>query len=282
MIRQTLGALMIGTVLAGVPAWAQQADEATLADLRQQLSVLNVDIQRLKREMSTTGAPGGSVQGGSLLTRVDAIESEMTRLTNRIEELGHRIETVVTAGTNRVNDLNFRLCELEPGCDISTLEDMPRLGGADTGAAMPVSPIQPATGGSESVGTELAVSEQADYDRAQLAMTEGRFEDAAAAFASFIDAYPGSPLTANAHLGRAKALKQQADTRESARAYLQAFSTDPEGPSAAEALTGLGAALGQLGQLNEACVTLSEVSVRFPGDPAVSDASAAMGDLGCS
>lgn len=283
MLRQTFGALMIGTVLAtSVPAVAQQADAATLADLRQQLSVLHVDIQRLKRELSTTGAPGGGTGGGNMLSRVDSIEAEMTRLTSRIEELGHRVETVVESGTNRVNDLNFRLCELEPGCDVSTLQDMPRLGGADAGSSMPVSPIAPAGGGISAPTTELAMSEQADFDTAQAAYTEGRFGDAAVAFATFVETYPGSPLTADAHLGRARALKQVQDTRESARAYLQAFSTDPEGPGAAEALTGLGTALGALGQNNEACVTLSEVSVRFPGDPAVADASAAMGQLGCS
>ncbi|NVO25128.1 tol-pal system protein YbgF [Donghicola mangrovi] len=282
MLRQTFGALMIGTVLAtSVPAVAQQADAATLADLRQQLSVLHVDIQRLKRELSTTGAPGGGTQGGTLLSRVDSIEAEMTRLTNRVEELGHRVETVVESGTNRVNDLNFRLCELEPGCDVSTLQDMPRLGGADASANMPVSPIAPA-GGAAAPTTELAMSEQADFDSAQAAYAEGRFADAAAGFATFVETYPGSPLTADAHLGRARALKQVQDTRESARAYLQAFSTDPEGPGAAEALTGLGTALGALGQNNEACVTLSEVSVRFPGDPAVADATDAMGRLGCS
>lgn len=283
MLRNGFVALAVSAALMSAGSVrAQQADAATLADIRQQLSVLNVDVMRLKRELSTTGAPGGAGQAGTLLTRVDSIEAEMQRLTAQIEELGFRVETVVTEGTKRVNDLNFRLCELESDCDIATLDTMPRLGGAEAGAGLtaplPVSPISPA----ENAGTQLAVSEQSDFDTAQLALQEERYDDAAAAFATFIETYPGSPLTAEAHLGRAKALKASSDTRESARAYLQAFSSDPEGAGAAEALTGLGVALGNLGQLNEACVTLSEVSVRFPGDPAVSDATEAMGTLGCS
>lgn len=38
---------------------AQEQDQ-TLADIRQELSVLYVDLQRLKRELSTTGAPSGA------------------------------------------------------------------------------------------------------------------------------------------------------------------------------------------------------------------------------
>ncbi|PRY91096.1 tol-pal system protein YbgF [Donghicola tyrosinivorans] len=282
-MRSSLGALLLSAMLA-VPAVAQDQGE-TLADIRQQLSVLHVDIQRLKRELSTTGAPGGSAQGGSVLARVDAIEAELQTLTGRVEELGFRVEQVVETGSNRVNDLNFRLCELEPNCNIATLEDMPRLGGTPaagggtqiTAPSAPVSPVQVAPDASE-----LAVGEQDDFDNASLAMSEQRYEDAASAFGRFVETYPGSPLTAQAQLGRAQALKAVGDSRESARAYLAAFSADPEGPDAPEALTGLGAALGALGQQSEACLTLSEVGMRFPGSDAEQTAASEMSSLGCS
>lgn len=282
-MRSSLGALLLSAMLA-VPAVAQDQGE-TLADIRQQLSVLHVDIQRLKRELSTTGAPGGSAQGGSVLARVDAIEAELQSLTGRVEELGFRVEQVVATGSNRVNDLNFRLCELEPNCDIATLEDMPRLGGAPAAAggtqitapSAPVSPVQVTPDASE-----LAVGEQDDFDTATLALSEQRYEDAASAYGRFVETYPGSPLTAQAQLGRAQALKAVGDSRESARAYLAAFSADPEGPDAPEALTGLGAALGALGQQSEACLTLSEVGMRFPGSDAEQSAATEMSSLGCS
>ena len=47
--------ILLGPVLAG-PAAAQSRQE-TLADIRQQLTVLYVAVQQLKRELSTTGAP---------------------------------------------------------------------------------------------------------------------------------------------------------------------------------------------------------------------------------
>jgi TolA-binding protein len=43
----------------------------------------------------------------------------------------------------------------------------------------------------------------------------------------------------------------------------------------------LGVMLGQLGQVPDACVTLNEVLVRFPGNPAALEAQTARAGLAC-
>ena len=91
------------------PAPAQAQDAGTLADIRQELSVLYVEIQKLKRELSTTGGPSVSTGGSSVLDRVAAIESELQRLTQQTEQLEYRVQRVVEDGTNRIGDLEFRL-----------------------------------------------------------------------------------------------------------------------------------------------------------------------------
>ena len=48
-----------------------------------------------------------------------------------------------------------------------------------------------------------------------------------------------------------------------------------------QALLQLGLALGRLGQRDEACVTLNEVTVRFPDAGAAAEAQNAAGTLGC-
>ena len=108
------------------------------------------------------------------------------------------------------------------------------------------------------------------------------YQAAADRFATFKEAYPGSPLTAQVDFGRGKALDGLGDTREAARAYLAAFTGDTAGAIAPEALFELGAALGRLGQLDQACITLAEVAVRFPNDPAVTAAEAERSKLACS
>lgn len=247
----------------------------TLADIRQELSVLYVDIQRLKRELSTTGAPAGTA-GGSVLNRVDAIEAQLQMLTSKTEQLEFRVNKIVQDGTNRIGDLEFRLVELEGG-DVSKLGKTTTLGGDDQGTvSVPATP--PASGGADA---ELAIGEKADFDAAQAALDGGNHADAAAKFAAFLDTYPGSPLTARAHLQRGRALSQTGDTAAAARSYLNAFSGDPEGEVAPEALFLLGQSLGELGQTNEACVTLAEVGVRFPTSSSVEPARGAMQRLGC-
>lgn len=129
--------------------------------------------------------------------------------------------------------------------------------------------------------TQLAVGEQDDFKQAQTALSEGRYQEAADQFAAFSQNYPGGPLAAGAGLGRGEALEALGDTREAARAYLDSFSSDPTGPVAAQSLFRLGRSLGALGQTNEACVTLSEVAIRFPGDPAVAEAEQAKRALSC-
>jgi len=83
----------------------------TLADIRQDLNILYVEIQRLKGELSTTQGPSVSLAMGSVLERVQNIETELQRLTALSEELQFRVERIVQDGTNRVGDLEFRLVE---------------------------------------------------------------------------------------------------------------------------------------------------------------------------
>lgn len=259
------------------PAAAQ--DSQTLADIRQEMSVLFVEVQRLKRELSTTSAPGVTISGSSVLERVDVMERELQRLTRKTEELEFRINSVVSDGTTRLGDLEFRLCELEAGCDIGRLGDTTTLGGgaAPVTAAQP-SRVQPSTDPS----TELAVGERADFERASEALASGDFRSAADLFAAFNETYPGGPLSAEADLKRGQALAQMDDIRGAARAYLSSFTGDQTGPLAPEALFRLGDALGRLGQTQEACMTLQEVGVRFPQADSVVPAQEARARLGCS
>ncbi len=121
----TLG-LMAVRVLP-VSVWAQDRDE-TLADIRQELSVLYVEIQKLKRELSTTAGASSGGSGGTFLDRISAIEAELQSVTAKTEELELRINRVVQDGTNRIGDLEFRLVELEGG-DVSQLGETTTLGG---------------------------------------------------------------------------------------------------------------------------------------------------------
>lgn len=281
MRRLATLALCATLAMPGIGA-AQQDREQTLADIRQELSVLYVELQRLGRELNTTGGATGAGASGSALQRMDAIEAELRRLTALTEELQIQIDRVVRDGTNRVGDLEFRLCEIEADCDIAELGETPSLGGVEPSGAAPILPesVTESVGAAE--GPQLAVAEQDDFDRAQEAFEAGDYAAAATAFEEFTQTYPGGPLSAEAHFLRGQAEAQQGAWSRAARAYLDSFTASPDGERAPQALTNLGRSLGRLGQIEEACVTLAEVAVRYPGDPAVADAEAERARLGCS
>ena len=279
-MRRLLKPVALVLALAPAPAPAQEAE--TLADIRQELTVLFVKLQKLKRELSTTSGVAQR-RGGPMLERVNGIESRVQRLTAKTEELEFRIDRVVRDGTNRIGDLEFRLCELEPDCDIANLGSGTSLGGVTPQTGAEATPPETETG-TEETGAEpqLAVSEREEFARATDAREAGDPARAAELFAAFLDSYPGSPLGDRARLLRAKALEADGQQSAAARAYLEAFSAAPEGPEAAEALTRLGRALGRLDQADEACVMLGQVAARYPDSPQVPEAEAEMARLGCS
>ena len=264
-------------LIAALPAVAQDRAQ-TLADVRQDLTVLYVEIQKLKRELSTTGTPSVQVQGTSALERIDGIEAELRRLTSRTEELTNRIDRVVSDGTNRIGDLEFRLVELEGG-DVSQLGQTTTLGGAIEGeslaAAAPV--IAPADN-----GAQLAVGEQADFDKAKAAYDAGSYDTAANYFLTFTQTYTTGPLTTEAHFWRGKALTALGNTSGAAKAYLEAYSGDPDGARAPDALLELGLSLDSLGASTEACTMLGELTSKFPASPASQEAQEIRSNLGCA
>lgn len=276
-MTQVFAAAAVALCLLPPLALAQASKEQTLADIRQNLTVLFVEMQRLKRELSTTGASAPAIGGNSANDRITSVEGELQRLTGKIEQLEFRIETIVKDGTNRIGDLEFRLVELEGG-DAGAIGETSTLGG---GVAAPAAASVPASS-SDAGGAQLAVGEQADFDAADKALSDGDASAAAEQFALFSQNYPGSPLEGQARLKQGEAYEADGDTREAARAYLEAYSRDPNSAVAPEALFRLGRSLGRLGKVSEACVTLGEVGARHPGSDAASSAAAEMSALACT
>ena len=274
--------LSMALVLSSLPLGAVAQDRAqTLADIKSELTVLMAQFNALKSELVSSGAAATGAAGGDALQRLDALEAALVRLTAKAEEVELKVNRVVTDGTNQIGDIEFRLCEVTTGCDIATLPEIAVLGGG----AAPVVDVAPATdsgdAGGDTGGAELALSEQADFDRAKEVLGTGDFRGAADLFAAYAQSYPGGPLMQEAQVLGGDALAQAGDISGSARSYLDAFSGKPDGAFAPEALMKLGMALGALGQVNEACMTLAEVGNRFPGTAAAGEAAGAMPGLQC-
>ncbi|WP_420496760.1 tol-pal system protein YbgF [Szabonella alba] len=278
-MRRLAGTVCLVLLPLALPLAAQDRGQ-TLADIRQEMAILNTAVTELRRELSTTGAPGLAMPGGDFLSRVDTIEAALAQLTAQTEQLQIRVDRIVADGTNRLGDIDFRLTELEGG-DLGQAGQVAPLGGAEPGATPPPLPA-PAPGAPAAPGGgSMAVAEQSDFDRAREVLGQGDFRTAAEKFATYAETYPGGALTQEALFLRGEALEQLGETSAAARSWLDAFSSDMDGTRAPEALLKVGQALATLGQGPEACVTLAEVSLRYGGTPSASDAAMAAQALGC-
>lgn len=267
-------AIFLVAFAAAVPAAAQQ----TVADVRAELGVLDRQIEQLRNELVKTGAARGLPSDpATALARLDQLEAELRRLTDRVDVLTNDIRRIVDDASNKAGDLEFRLTELEGG-DTSILPDTPEpLGGGITGPR----PRPAAASAAPAQSGELAVSEQADFDAAKAAADKGDNAGAAGLFAKFLQDYPGGPLSVEAQFRRGEALAATADWRGSAHSYLDAFSGAPQGPLAPRALFGLASSLKELGNVNEACLTLTEVASRYPGSAEAAEVPGQRQAFGC-
>lgn len=257
------------------------AEPQTLADMRAELSQLASDLQSLRAELVASGPVGIKAAGGvAALDRMNAMETQIAALTGQVEALQNRVEKIVADGTNRIGDLEFRLCEMEEGCDISALTEVAPLGGA---APMPhVAPAAtPPAAAHLAPPATLQEGEQAELDRAREVLGRGDFRRAADLFAAFAETYPNGPLTSQARYDLGRALNGAGERRAAAEAWLEAFASAPDGPVAGQSLLALGEVLGTLDQTSEACTTLAEAAARF-GAEIGDQAAVHMTRLSCS
>ena len=271
-----LAALAMSMALAlGLPAAAQ---DPTLADLRAELAQLRGQVQSLRSELAASGAEGYQAVGGvAAIDRMNAMEHRLARLTDRTEQLGNRIDRIVTEAGRRMADLEFRLCEMDPGCDLSALttQDLGRTGSPlpNLGPASP--PAENATRKPASAG------EQSDFDAARQVMASGDFRRAAEMFGAVAQAHAGGALTAEALFLRGAALDGAGDARAAAAAWLEGFAADPDGPRAAESLLGIARVIADEGDPTAACLYLAEIPARFPGTPFAAEAETRLSRLAC-
>ena len=291
-----LRVLVLGAGLAlAAPALAQEPAPSaaapsgrTLANLRADLRAVGAELRALRAELNASGAEGFRAAGGdSAIDRMNAMEREITRLTGETERLKHRIDSVVRDGTNRIGDIEFRLCEMEEGCDLGALTT-PQLGedaapgtgaGAGLGAmgAMPAgAPARPAA------DMPLTAAEKTAFDAASAALQGGDFTRAAALFGDFARDHASSPAAAEAQYLRGAALDSAGDAPGAAAAWLSAFAAAPAGPRAPDALLGL-SRVSAIGKSADAgCVYLDELTTRFAGTPQAEEAARRSLAAGCA
>ena len=255
---------------------------ATLADLRAQLAALSASLKGLRAELNASGARGFAAAGGErAIDRMNAMERQLSRLTGETERLRNRIERVVRDGTNRVGDIEFRLCEMEEGCELGALTVSPL--GEDAAAGGGGGVMSPAGAAAQAAADmPLTAAEKAAFDAASAALQGGDFARAAALFGDFARDHASSPAAAEAQYLRGAALDSAGDAPGAAAAWLSAFAAAPAGPRAPDALLGLSRVSAVGKSADAGCVYLDELTTRFAGTPQADEGARRSAAAGCA
>ncbi|WP_265502807.1 tetratricopeptide repeat protein [Paracoccus beibuensis] len=260
-MRQLTASALLALMLAVPGAASAQAAPvpATLADLRTELGDLRSQLHDLRAELVASGAEGFRAAGGaSAIDRMNAMEGRLKALTNQAEQLQNRINRMSFEGERRLADLEFRLCEMDPTCDLSALTVTKPIGAQPELA--PSAPAEP-----DASAPASTAAEQADFDAARAVMDSGDYARAADMFATVAETHAGGPLTAEALFLRGQALDMAGRPRDAAAAWLEGFAADPDGARAGESLLGISRVIEAQGDPTAACLYLAEVPARFPG-----------------
>ncbi|WBU56842.1 tetratricopeptide repeat protein [Paracoccus sediminicola] len=285
---------LAGEVAEANAAARPDVDPATLADMQEDLRAVAADLQSLRAELIASGAQGFSAAGGdSAIDRMNALEARIAILTEQTELLSNRIRKVVADGSNRVGDIEFRLCELDENCDLGALMTR-ELGRQATGEALLGQVPPPADLPSDistatlpppeepsGNGTPPTEEEAREIAAARAAIDEGAWAAASEQLDHLVQAHAGGPLTAEALFLLGVARQEGGATEQAAEAWLRAFSAEPDGAFAPRSLIALSRAVAQIGDASDACPYLGELTRRFPDAPEATDAATLEADAGC-
>jgi len=218
-------------------------------------------------------APAAAQDPLEALRRMESLETAIQRLTAQVERLEFENRAAQRQADARLQDLEFRVIELEGG---DPTEALGAAAGAERGTAPPPPAPQPApptptartpAPGPAPLGTlrgavpapERAAFEAARRDLETLGPAAGRDS-----FAAFLTEYPESPLAGEAQNLLGAAYAREGRHQEAARSFLIGVRDHGDTPRAAENLLGLASSLTDLGRQAEACSALAEMAARFP------------------
>lgn len=261
MIRPIIGSFAALILLAGA-ASAQGVDYYEFRQLEKKLEKAQVELQRLSN----------AVSGGDFQQRLEQVNSEISRVTGELEQLEFRVRQHEQQSTQKLEDLEYRIIELEGG-DPAILfqEDAPVQPQQHGSLAEPGQPSGGTLGTlttnttGQTVAAPAASAEQAAFDAGVLAAQAGRQSEAKNLLEGFVSRYPDSPLAGEAYHWLGESYLAGGDYQSAASRFLDAATLYPSNAKAPDSLVRLGMTLSLLGQNQVACSTLAEVRQRYPG-----------------
>ncbi len=278
--------LMVVLALAlAAPAVAQSADpnlDVRMRKLEAEVSALQrvvfpggdgrffPQIQPTSGGTSVSGTPA-TTPNADMLTRMDALEGHVSKLTAQVEE-----------DRNRIDKLETRLAAVEAG------KAAPAVG--ETAAVTPA--LKPVVVAPPALKPAAVVAKPADPSAKRLAavravpkpqtddpgddeysygfrLWEAKFQpEAQQQLKLFLTKYPKHARVSYARNLLGRSYLDEGNPREAASWFLQNYKADPKGDRAPDSLLFLGESMRQLKDTNRACVAVDQFGRDFPKEAA--------------
>ena len=271
-------------LLAATPALAQ---DAQVQELR--IRQLEAQIRELLRQPgATTASAPAPTATTDMLTRMDALEAQVARLTAQNEEIANRLRQLQPGATASVPAIASPAAPTPiapapapvatpaptspPAATTSNLAAMTGGASAPQPAAKPAA-TPPAKASAQRVAAVKAIvkpqtSDPADdeYSYGFRLWQAGFFPEAAQQLKLYLDRYPRHTDGSRARNLLGRALLDDGKPREAAPWFLQNYKSDPSGNRAADSLLNLADAMRQIGDTSRACIALNEFATTYSTD----------------
>lgn len=262
--------LFLILLLAGaVPAAAQPNVERRMDRLEQEMRAvqrrvfpggIGATVDPEIAAQAPVQRPGGEANDAlsSLAARLDALESQLARITGQVEENGYRLTQLDEQVRQLRTDAEARLSRLEQGAAPPEPEPVLRP------EAAVESPQPDAAVPAEQPGARPIDPVQAAYNDGYRLWEQRRFAEAQQALTALAQRNPNNRWASWARNLAGRAYLDEGKPATAARIFLENYQADPRGERAADSLFFLGESLVRLNRRGEACPVYDELQANYP------------------
>ena len=230
----------------------------------------------------------------ALNQQVSDLQASVQRLTGQNEQLTHRVGEFEDRIAKMQKDFDYRICmlaqqQLSAGSDDAAGADQsaPPAPAMDC-AAVHSAPVAPPpdsqvynAGSPNALAPPPTNDPHQQYNAAMALLAKAQYSEASASFQAIVDANPDSDLAPQANYWIGDIAYVQKDYQGAARAFALEIKKYPTSDRAPESMLKLGQTLIAMGKKDEGCTTLGAIKDKFPKDPIDKKAVAARKAASC-
>jgi len=211
-------------------------------------------------------------QIADLKQRIHDLEQSLPQITGQNEELSHRIQELSIRIDRQQKDFDYKLCSLAAQ-QLGAITSPDQSGNGlpcnpDTAMGTLAAPGGQMQGSGNTLGTlpqsAAVVSDtRPQFNAAMNLLAKAQYDEARAAFRTFVDSYPKDDLAPQAIYWVGDIAYVQKDYAGAAQAFAEGIKKYPTSSRGPDSMLKLGQSLLAMGQKKEGCLTLGAIKSKY-------------------